>query len=83
MKLQLIFLAVCACAASLLVCPPNSCETVRCAQLTQEDCPQNASLVPDATFCGCCPACITQLGMILFIIIVIIININNINPFYW
>ena len=86
MTLHLILLAVCVCTASAIVCLPNYCDEVACPDLREENCAsRNAVLVPNATFCGCCPSCITQLSMIIIgvIVITVAININNIDPFCW
>jgi len=83
MKLLLTLLAVCVCTASALVCSPQACDSIRCVELNQENCvSQNAVLKPKATFCGCCPACITQLSMIIIGAIDIITIVFNINIFY-
>jgi hypothetical protein len=87
MKLLLILLAVCVCSASAIVCPRNYCANVQCLPLDAQTCAsQNAVLTPNASFCGCCPACITQLSMIIIVVIVIIpivINTKNFDPFCW
>jgi hypothetical protein len=75
MKLLLTLLAVCVCTASAIVCLPGSCDSVDCAEPTPEMCSsRNAVLVPNATLCGCCAACIKQLSMI----IIGVIFINNV-----
>ena len=85
MKLLLTLLAVSVCAASAVVCPLY-CNLVACFEVTPEICAeQNAVLMPNATLCGCCHACIITLSMIIIaviiIIIIIVININNFVPF--
>ena len=91
MKLLLLtLLAGCVCTALAIVCLPNACTNVICSELSHEICEsQNAVLRPNATFCGCCPACIKQLSMIIIgviiiiIIITIVINITNFDPVCW
>lgn len=48
--------------ANAIVCPPNFCQTVRCAAVTAENC-LNGVIRANGGFCGCCDACITQLGV--------------------
>ncbi|PSN40898.1 Fungal protease inhibitor-1 [Blattella germanica] len=55
-----IVVAVCVWSTSAIVCPPNYCAGVKCAELTS--CPDNALLEPNSSFCGCCSTCITQLN---------------------
>jgi len=87
MKLLLTLLAVCVCTAWAIVCPPQYCANVKCSELSPETCAsQNAVLKPNATFCGCCPDCITQLSMIIIgviVIITVVITIKNVEPFCW
>jgi len=45
-------------ASALFQCPPNYCDSVDCAELT--DC--KGEVKANAGWCGCCDACITQLA---------------------
>ncbi|KAH3751800.1 uncharacterized protein LOC127847948 isoform X2 [Dreissena polymorpha] len=44
----------------LIVCPPNICDTVDCASVTNDNC--NGMVKQNGGFCGCCDSCITQLA---------------------
>ncbi|XP_052813858.1 uncharacterized protein LOC128240908 [Mya arenaria] len=55
--LKLICLAVLACGAYAIVCPPNICDTMDCAAM--DSC--NGLVKKNGGFCGCCDSCITQL----------------------
>ncbi|WAR09970.1 hypothetical protein MAR_035046 [Mya arenaria] len=60
--LKLICLAVLACGAYAIVCPPNICDTMDCAAM--DSC--NGLVKKNGGFCGCCDSCITQLGRCVF-----------------
>jgi hypothetical protein len=82
MKLVLTLLAVCVCDASAIACLPQFCANIRCYELSPETCvAENSVYKPNATFCGCCPDCIRQLGMIIIGVTVIITIVSNINNF--
>ncbi|KDR19286.1 hypothetical protein L798_06081 [Zootermopsis nevadensis] len=62
MTLQLLVLGACLSVVSPFVCLQNYCQTVNCTTVTELPCAQNAILVPNSSFCGCCAKCITQLN---------------------
>jgi hypothetical protein len=59
--LKFLCLSVLVAAAHAIVCPPNACQMVRCAAVTAESC--GGTIKTNGGFCGCCDACITELGM--------------------
>ncbi|GFY16445.1 uncharacterized protein TNCV_2350881 [Trichonephila clavipes] len=40
-----------------IVCTKNYCDTVRCKQVTKDDCTENEIFVKNGGICGCCDAC--------------------------
>ena len=56
------------CTSFAIVCPQNYCERVDCSNaIEKNDCEQNQNGIFEehGTFCGCCPACLTKLSMII------------------
>ncbi|KAL4229460.1 hypothetical protein ACF0H5_012498 [Mactra antiquata] len=58
--LRFLCLSALLAAANAIVCLPETCATVRCAAVTAENC--NGVIKANGGFCGCCDACITELG---------------------
>ena len=55
--LVLLFTLMAVTATMAVVCEPNICSRVRCAQMKAEDCAAKGTgyqLVEHAGFCGCC-----------------------------
>jgi hypothetical protein len=68
-KLQILVLA--ACWPVVFVksddCAPDYCEIAECAQAF--GCNPDEFMMPNATLCGCCDACVRQLGITIITII--------------
>lgn len=58
--LSFLCLSVLVAGACAIVCTPDICATVRCAAVTNDNC--NGMIKENGGYCGCCDACITELG---------------------
>ncbi len=60
--MQTLLVAVCLLASARAACPPGSCMTVRCMQMTQAQCGAREHFDAQGGVCGCCPACVPYKG---------------------
>jgi hypothetical protein len=72
-KLQILFLAACCSVvfAASFICNRRFCENEECTRLpsTELKCHPSKVVMPNSTFCGCCPSCVELLGMMIITII--------------
>lgn len=79
MIFRFVCLSVFVTGACAIVCTPEICMTVRCAAVTADNC--NGVIKENGGFCGCCDACITELGRLKQIALWLFVN-NYTSSFY-